>query len=504
MVTPLPAEKKLMSRVVTPEARTPRLGSLLACAAMGLILAGCATLETQPPNTLAELEAQQQRDPNAFPVNTIVLHNLRRALDSDLPAKDRMASLTVLVRLDGDNPAYLGQLASILTDEKSPESYRSAVLQLLVRKDHPGLAPYVAGALSKAQDESLRQALLDWLIRHPQPDVVVEVVRAWASANPTDPTEEDRYRRALEAMSGLKWSDALLACLNQPGFLARGSALELLRRRVDESELRRRLGALDARSSAVRAMQFYIERLNYLPGGGRELLAAVVAFETRPSRLAAAVMKSEAWAGAYGYTFDIGDFHLLSRLQNDPARQLPSRAEMIRGLFTDVSNRKHAVANPLGAAGGDLADRLDRLNMADLVRLYLLNEMLVGQKMQSSLAVVAERARKGPVGPWGGLIFYDSGQATARLYPPAGQDSFVPGDQMLQDAMDCLACFDGHFPSGNAPRDKLAATSAAEFDLAKRLGTRGLLLTSLDDSFSAVFYWEDGSILSLGVFPLGK
>ncbi|NQU75298.1 MAG: hypothetical protein HQ546_03150, partial [Planctomycetes bacterium] len=156
---------------------------------------GCAELKITPPVTMKELLAQQSSDANAFPIDIIVLHNLRRVLDRDLPAKERIASLAIVVHLDGDNEAHCRPLATVLTDPGSDEAVHTAVLQFLARRDFPGLAGHVVRSLGSTEDPKLQEALIDWLTRHPQPDILAEIVPLWADAEPADENMENRYRR---------------------------------------------------------------------------------------------------------------------------------------------------------------------------------------------------------------------------------------------------------------------------------------------------------------------
>ena len=243
-----------------------------------VLLTGCVVQDAKPPWTVEQLRAQQAQDPNAFTTSSIVLVNVQRVLDVDLPPADRLASLAVVEQLDADDPVQQRRLAAVLPEGRNPTELRSAVLKLLVRKDYPDLGPYVVGAMSNVRDDSLKTALLDWLARHPAPEVLAEVIKLWAADEKADPIGEARYRRVVESMTRMNWLDALIDALNKPAFLARGSTMELLATRTDLSQLRQRIAGLTPRTEAVEALQYYIRQMDYLPAGRNELLAAVVVY----------------------------------------------------------------------------------------------------------------------------------------------------------------------------------------------------------------------------------
>lgn len=484
---------------------TRRLAFWLAAALTLGMPAGCTVLDVDVPITLAELATQQTEDPNAFTTDTIVLHNLRRVLDNDLSAEARIASMAVLVRLDGDNSAHDGPLAMVLADETSPPRVRMAVLQLLVRKDYPSLATHVVRALPTTRDERMRRALLDWLTRHPRPEVLAEVVRLWAAADPTDEVAENRYRRVAETTARQTWSGALLSALNKPSFLARGSALELLARRLPKAELNRRLLAFRPRTPAVLALQYYIRRMDYIPQARDQLLPAVLVFRTKKLALADAAKLAATWSATTGYRFHIRDFHLLSQLHRDPMRRLPGRVALLDDLIGQL-RRQQPADQAVSPTLPDLRTRLTSLSMADLVRLHLLNEMLNRRRVQAALRVMAERDREDQTTQWGGLVFYDNGRANARLYPPGGHRGdhiYLPGEPMAYDAADSLAHFHAHFAKDH-PHGPPGPTDD-ELHHLRSLNTRGLLLTSLSDRrFNAIYYGDDRTLINLGDFPFGE
>ena len=472
------------------------------------LICGCAHTVSGPPATVDQLRSQQAQDPNGFTNDIIIIHNACRVLDTTLPARGRIDSLAVLDRLDGDNVVQQQRLVAVLSDGQNPDPLRLAVLELLTRRNYRDLAPAVVAALPNSRDGAFRQALLDWLMKHPSQDVLAEVVKLWASEPGIDPQRDERYRRAVEQMSGLGWADALLAALNNDSFVARGSAIELLASRLTEPVLRERILAMPAGNEAVRALRFYARRLDYLPTQRNELLSAVVIFVSKREVLDDACELADQWKTQGGYRFNIRDVHLLSRLHGDPQRKLPARAEMVARLTNDLARRPHAARSGKGdtAMPVDFAEQADRLTMADITNLYLLNEMLGRRRVQLALRVMAERERAGKAIAGGGLIFYENGRADARLYPAdnrGGDLPYQPSDRMTQDASDCLAYFFTRFQDQrNAPQP---GPSAEDLEYVRRQSCYCLLLTSVDaDTFTAVYCTPGGVTISLGNIPFGK
>lgn len=475
-----------------------------------IFVGGCAQPLANPvPTTLEAYRAHRQTTTNGYPDQSIALQNLQRVLDPDLPADQRIASLVLVVHLDGDNPAHHPALATVLDRGKStPEPVRMAVLQFLVRKDYSNIAPHVVAGLTRAQSEEEREALVDWLTRHPQTEVLAEVVKLWAQADPQDAETEQRYRRAVETMAGRTWSDALLDGLNQQGFFARGSAMKILASRVPPAELRRRLAAMNPRSTAVLATQFYLTRADYLPTSPYELLAAVMTYSRhrQDGRLTDALEQARQWRQSFAYRFHIRDFHLLSRLKADHSSILPGERELVRILADRLASRSHL--RPGGALPGGakaIAQRLRTLDIADLTAAYLVDEMLSRQDMQLQLTNMAINDRADQTSAWGGLITYREGQAVPQLYSPRtlGDDVLHSPSPLLQmDAIDALAYFHNRF--GDAAAQGAFPTSR-EMQLARELPIRHVLLTGAgEEYFSAVVYDSNGMMLSLGLFPYAR
>lgn len=451
-------------------------------------------------------ELRAAGDDAEFTRQSIILHNLRRVYDPELPEPDRLESLQIVQQLGGQSQANLQQLGQLLASRQTGDRLRMQVLGILAEQDYPGLAPHIVAALPQTQQAQTRDALLDWLVRHPQPEVLAEVVKMWAAEDTrSQPTAEVRYQQVVEAMTGQRWSEALLTSLNRQGFYARGSAMELLSQRMTATVLRDRLLAMQPGTEAVGVIQFFLRQMNYMPDTRAELLAAVMVVRQHRERVPDAAAMASQWRQLYGYEFNIRDFHLLSQLQRDPLRRLPSRAALLRQLVESLGSRSHTVRrNGAGqpAYEARFGVQADRLTMADVTLLHLVNEMLMRQRVRTALAITAQRDREDRTSQWGGLIRYDSGQAEAILYPPTGNSSdshYQASDRLLRDSVDSLMRFHGHFSresnGGNVGPDPRDLQEAAESN------TYGLVLTSLGDGmYNATFYNPRGAVVSLGDF----
>ena len=453
--------------------------------------------------TLDELHVRGGGRPELFTPAETLEYNLRRVADDGLSDGDRIASLSVVLTVGGRRTIVSTRLADMLASPGGSPVVRQVLLHVLAQRDYPDLAPHVAMALPTTEPGRLQQALLDWLTRHRQPKLLAAIVRLWAAADPTDEAGENRYRRLVETTAGRTWSDVLADGLNRPSFLAKGSALGLLANRLSGEQLRRRLLAIEPESVAVEALQFYCQRLDYIPDRG-DLLAAVTAFCHRRDLLEQAIPLADRWRAESGYVFDVGDLHLLSRVGSDPNRSIRPREKLLASLADRLNRRTYGwtagVAGPAG--GGDPTSVLASLSVADLLRLDLLCEMLGSPHTRRLLRTTARRDRDDRTSQWGGLIVYLDGHAQGRLYLPgaAGDDqAYRPNERMVQEAADCVTMF--HCRFDRAYRGSDLGPTEADFDRLRSLSVRGVILTAIsEDHFAAVFYTPDGVVIPLGAF----
>lgn len=485
------------------------LGLLLAGLSLGS--AGCGSRPPDVPASPAEYDRLRSGGGITYPAHTVLLYNLQRVLDPDVPLPARMTSLELVERLGGQELPVQQELADVLSIESTPPELRRAVLGILLRQDRPDLGTYVVHVLPRLSSESpLRRAILGWLEKHPRPEVLAEVVKLWAREAGKEGSIEARYRRVVERLSGSSWDAALLEGLNAPGFFARGSALEILARRIPAPDLRRRIARLSPRSDAVAAIQTFGRRFDYLPENGEQLLATVWLHQRRRHLIDDAARLYLRWEQNSGYEFDVRDFHLLSRLARDPLRTGLGRGKLMLELGAAAERQRHVRSDP--PARGRVVDRsrfwqeAEGLALAELWTLYLLDEMLRREGVQRALRVMAMRDLEDTDRAWGGLILYRNGRAEAILYPapssaPRNDLIYAPSGRARRDARDALCRFHAHFEKVNNARR--AGPGAEELRAARRENFRALLLTRLsDEAFCAHYYNEKGTVISLGIFPL--
>ena len=479
--------------------------------AAAVVVAGCEVHEIPPPAVSVEEYRHPTRpNPHPYTVGTTILHNVTRALDRDLGEAERVESLRLVAHLGGGEQVA-DQVAGLLDDPATPLALRQEVLQMLLKLEHGGLAVHVARVLPTLDSQSaLKEQVLEWLARHPAPDVLAQIVKLWAREESATGLNEPRYRQAVEGLTGSSWDQSLLNAINTQGFLARGSAMEVLAARIANDKLRQRVAALPAKTEAVAAMQVFLAKFAYLPTNGPSMLKCVWLYRTRPKMLEDVARLNDEWRRNYGYRFDVRDFHLLAGLARDPLRKGVRRTDLIIQLAHKFIKRSH-VRRRIYRPGGlyDFSDRFNKhvetLTMADLWYLLLLDEMLNRPRVQAALRVMAQGDREDTRSAWGGLIFYENGRAEAKLYPPEytepGSDLvYSPTSEAIEASRDALCGFQGHFDRvGNADR---AGPTIEELHSAKRHSTCGLVLTSVSaEEFCAHYYNPDGVVISLGKFP---
>jgi len=484
--------------------------TFLVLAVMGTVyICGCAEAPPSPPHSMVQVQELRETHPDAYPPYVVVQINLQRVLDDRLSEAERAESLTVVTRLGAENPEALGELAGVLSQENLPEPLQRAVLAFLLKKDYPVLAGAVVQALPDIKPGSgMRDAILDWLSRHGDLEVLGEVVKQWAQEPSVDGPNEARFRQIVERISGKVWDEALLAGLNSEGAFARGSAVDVLGRRIPTPALRKRIRAMRPNSEPMQVLHEMMGRFDYLPTTRAELLACAAAYKTQRESMRESTALFARWQADYGYRFNIRDFHLIGRITQDPLRDRLGRTHLRMQLSESTLERKHP---PLRLAAGTTGktdrfnEQVNHLSMSDLWHLYLLSEMLSRERVQIALRIMAEKDREDTMRPWGGLVFYENGRAEAKLYPARNGDDAVygPTDRAVRDGRDALCLFHAHFEKvDNAER---TGPDAAELRRAAQGNTNGLVLTSLSaEEFCAHFYTPAGRVISLGIFPLRK
>jgi hypothetical protein len=488
--------------------------SLLGLLALMAAELGCAGMSGMaPPASPDEYRAMQASWRTSYPRQTVLLYNLQRVLDRDLDASRRVASMKVVAELGGEDPLVLEQLAGVLGESSTPPPLRDEVLTFLLSKDYPELAQYVVKVLPHVRgSQKLRDVLLDWLVRHPTAATLSEIVKTWAEVPPGNVAEETNFRQVVERLTNQPWDKALVEAMNSPGFAARGSALEVLTARLPPAVLRRAILDTTARTEAMTVLQTCINRFDYLPTAGQELLSAASVFRARSDMLPQAAELAAKWRREYGYRFNIRDFHLLSRLAADPRKAAVSRDQLVADLSRNLLRRRHIRYAVVPLSQEDQSTRFDkladRLTMVDLWNLWLLDEMISRSNIQAAIAMLAEEDRQNAHRTSGGLVFLEGGQALARVYPvdrqlAASDLSYVPSSRLLSDGRDALGRFVGHFETlRNANRSGPTAEEVA----GARKGNYYLLVwTSLSETaFCAHYCNPQGVVVSLGQFPFAR
>jgi len=329
-----------------------------------------------------------------------------------------------------------------------------------------------------------------------------DVVRLWAGEKP-DGGDERLFRRVVSKLGGGQWSDVLLNSLNAPKFPVRGSALAVLSGRGGEINLLGRVRQMKAETVCVRAMKAFAEEFTYVPANGTELLAAVIHYSADPKSLAGPAGLARKWARDYNYKFNIRDFHLLGRLAEDPIRNKIGRDELVRQILARVGRRRHVTGG-----GGPFAGQVSRLTLPDLWNIALLDEMLQRKRVALALRILADRLRARLSSPRSGLVFYEDGKASAKLYPQRadslrGDRDHVPQREFKRAGLSAMCHFHTRFETVyNGDR---APASRREVAVARQSNFYGLILAGIDsDKFSAFYYNPDGVVVSLGLFAFGK
>ena len=478
--------------------------------AVVFLACGCEVHRVEPPPVSIQQYDKALSAPNPYPARTVALHNLRRVLDPDLGESERVASLQLVSHVGQNDPGVDAQLAGLLAADDLSEPLRQAVLELLVQRDHPGLAAHIVKVLPKlSPDSEMKAKVLQWLERHPAPVVVADIVRLWAQEPSATGPDEPQYRQVVERLSGATWDQALLSGLNRSNFGARAEAVTILAARVPKDQLIRQVGSLQPATEEASAIQGFLRNFGYFPTTAGAVQTCVSLQKGKRDLFPEAALLAVSWRQNYGYEFDIRDFHLVSRLAQDPMRRGLGRTELVLAIHRDLLERRHVarrIADPSGPY--DFSDRFEKhfesLSMADLWALRLVSGMLSWPQVRTALEVMAEGDRADDRSAWGGLVFCESGHVQAKLYPPdyqQGDDdlAYRPTLLALQDGHDSLCRFHGHFEQ--AENIDRAGPTTDELAAAKAGNYRGLVLTSVGNGeFCAHFYTPQEIVISLGTF----
>ena len=479
-----------------------------------LLAWGCVEPIPAPPHTLAEYADIQRTHPQEYAASTVMQYNIQRVLDPDLPADSRVASLDLISSLVGPNGKLPAEVAVVLTQSDCPAALRKGILNrgvgvatvtnrtgpVAVSKGGGGRLPL--SQLSQASAGPRRRATLQWLIEHPRREVLPDLAKLWASEAPNGP-DEQLFRQAVEKLGPGKWQDVLLDSLNAKKFAARGSALTVLAARGAEIDLLNRVKLMTAKTVSVQSMQTFGEKFGYIPADGGELLACVILHAGGKDSLNAPARLAGQWKANYKYKFNIRDFHLLSHLAADPIRNKIGRDQLVKQIVAKLGRRRH-----VAGGGGPFSKQAAGMTVPDLWNIVLLDEMLRRQRVALALRILADRLRAGLSSPRSGLVFYEGGKASAKLYPQAvdsarGDRDHIPERELQRAGFGALSHlhtrFETVYNGDRAPASKREVSASSQGNF------YGLVLTSIDSgTFSAFYYNPSGAVVSLGLFAFGK
>lgn len=474
-----------------------------------VLLCGCGgEVEGRPPVSLSEYAQHVARAGAPYPPETVAAYNAVRARDASLPVQARADSLLLATRVGGDDPRIRRHARVLLADADTPRVLRDAARKsLLGSPERAQPADSSAGPSDQAERAAPRDPLA-WLPANRRPRDLAGLVRLWAAEPTATGPDEPRFRHAVEQTTGQPWDRSLLVALAQPGFGAQAEALQILRERLSPSSLPRGIADLSGPSETVAALQAFVRSFDTVPAP-RDLSRAVSLYRNWREFLPDAGRLAAAWAEQYAYRFRMPDVPLLAHLANDPLRDDIRRPRLALRLGRAFNERRHVPAAGAGDSNtGEFWLQVDELTMADLWNLLLIDEMLQRPRVQLALWTMAREDRADTRSAWGGLVFYENGQAEAKLYPyrgtaPYDDRTYVPSDRLYQDEWAALLRFRARFERvENADR---AGPSPEELQAARDEGQYGLVLTSVSDaSFAAHYYSPDGRIVSLGTYPFRR
>jgi hypothetical protein len=232
----------------------------------------------------------------------------------------------------------------------------------------------------------------------------------------------------------------------------------------------------------------------------------VYLYKSRREGYPPAARTNAAWRDAYGYKFNIRDFHLARNLAADAVHNQLTRGQLVADLVRQIDSRQHV---PVGGSQPPAFAKLaDGLTVADIWNISLINGMLGRQRVREAIRVMADQDRADRTGAWGGLIFYEGSQAEAMLYDAdhsGGENDLVytPSALCKAASRDSLCRFIGHFEKvNNASR---AGPTADELRDARENNYYCLIMTTINETTFAAHYCNPaGNVVSLGNFPMDK
>ena len=495
--------------------------TLSTAIAITLLAAGCDSAPAPIPRSVSQYDQMQKNSPGAYPEVVILLHNLVRTGDKDLPPVPRAQAIQLVNKIAPNDPRAREETMEILADPSTPVELRSATLEIVLTKDDPTWAAPLISLMPRLKgSDPIRAKIMAWMTRHTGTLVMTEIVKVWAALPIGDPSES-QFMDMVRNVGGQPWDTSLLDAVNSPDSQAAPWAMQILAARASRASLGERIRALSARSTAVKAMQAFWDKFEYLPVTASEFWATEAIWTAQTGSLAPVAKTFEQWKGQ-GYEFNIRDFHLLDQLGSDLIRQPLTRAHLIQALRQELQTVEHIHFHSDGAlttmpsehssgsmagkaAPDDLDSNLDRLTMADLWTMELLHDLLIRPRIQMAMSMVELKDREDTRSAWGGLVFYRDGGADAVLYQapadsPENDLLYPVSPKALADGRESICRFIGHFEKEkNAAR---GGPTAQEFRAAKEDNISGVIFTSVSaEMFCAHYYTPSGVVVSLGCYP---
>jgi hypothetical protein len=461
-----------------------------------------------PPVTLGELDkdAKHGRD---YPPVVIAEFNLQRATDTSLTDEERLESMRVVRAVNAPVTSDTDVLRQMLVNPETPDALKSEVMAYLETSGSTTSSRFVASALTNPNvSADTREELLAWASSTGGSDMYAEVVKIWAT-QPVGGDNEQVFEDLVEELSqNESWSAALVESLGTKGFMAKGSALEVLATRLSHDQFAAEIRAARPAHISIATLQTFLSTFDYIPQTRDELVRAVSLFKDERESFDQVAALYRKWNRADGYTFQITDYPLLKELVRNPGAVDTSRVRLMADLTSKMKDLRHQPHYTGGDSSANYNNRLyelkDDLTMADLWRISLLMDLLNRPSVRAGLEYLADRDEADTTTAWGGLLFYEGGNIEARRYPPLkeGADNdlaFRPTERMLSDADGAIGRFVCHFDdTDNANR---VGPTRAELASAAVNGYAGMTITRLDeDNFTAHYFTPDGDIVSLGTY----
>ncbi len=499
---------------------------LVAC----ILGTGVTVWAIDPPVTVAEYEASLARQEayrqnnrgasssnprhgRTYPPVVLAKHNLQRAMDPDLTAEERTASLELAIYLDAPTSEAMAILAMIMADPETPAQLQQRILEHLLDNEYGDLTQFVVASLSQPEiSESMKRTLLIWVQNNADETLLGDIVKAWAD-QPAGGSNEDLYRSLTELAAGsTSWSQVLWDGLTRPSFKAKGSAFEILRTRLTADQFAQQLRLQEQAHMSIATLQAFLRGFNYIPNDRDEMLQAVYLYASEKDLINSAARVYRSWHTADNYAFNIRDLHLMGQLGLDANAFTYTRAQLRADLAGTMADNEHVPQYSGGEGEIDYDARFhvvdSGLTMADLWNIWLLEDYLSQEQTKRQILLLADEDLQNTATPFGGLLFLEEAKVEGRQYAAkaganeASDQRYVASDRLKADARDALCRFVCHFDAMDNSRR--VGPTPGELDDAAEGNYYGLSITRLSkSSFTAHYYNPDGEVVSLGVFGLG-